>query len=145
MILYNLVCTNDHEFEAWFRDGATYDKQSAAGDIDCPFCGTSRVSKAPMAPHLTRSKGGASGDDRAEVRAREVAEQILEAVNKLRRQIRENSEDVGDNFAKEARRIHYGETEERNIHGQATEEEAEDLDDEGVEFYRLPFTPKRND
>jgi hypothetical protein len=139
MILYRLTCSDGHQFEAWFRDGATYDAQSASGDVECPFCGSAHVTKAPMAPHLATA-----GKKTAEVRAREVAEQILQAVNKLHRHVEENCDYVGDEFAEEARAIHNGDTEERDIYGEATDEEATDLDEEGIEFYRLPQRPRRD-
>ena len=141
MILYRLVCAKGHRFEAWFRDGATYDRQSAAGDIACPFCGSHRVSKAPMAPNLATGKGR---DEAAEARAREVAEQILRTVSRLREHVERHCEYVGERFAEEARRIHYGETEARDIYGEATDQEARELDEEGIEFYRIPFPPRRN-
>jgi len=140
MILFRLTCGDGHQFEAWFRDGATYDSQSASGDVECPFCGSTHVIKAPMAPNLaTTTKKKTS-----EVRAREVAEQILQAVNKLHRHVEENCDYVGDNFAEEARAIHYGDAEERDIFGEATDAEAEDLDLEEIEFFRLPQRPRRD-
>ena len=139
MILFRLTCGEGHQFEAWFRDGATYDSQSASGDVECPFCGSAQVTKAPMAPNLAKSK-----KKTAEVRAREVAEQILQAVNKLHRHVEENCEYVGDDFAEEARAIHYGEAEERDIYGKATDAETEELDVEEIEFYRLPQRPRRD-
>tara|TARA_B100000315_G_scaffold51671_1_gene46094 strand:+ start:548 stop:976 length:429 start_codon:yes stop_codon:yes gene_type:complete len=142
MILYQLSCSNNHQFEAWFRDGATYDAQSSAGDITCPFCDDVNVSKAPMAPHLAKE---GRGEDPAEARAKEVAEQILKAVDKLRKNVEENCDYVGDTFAEEARRIHYGETEAHDIYGEATDEETEELDEEGIEFRRLPTITRRND
>ena len=139
MILYRLTCGDGHQFEAWFRDGATYDSQSATGDVECPFCGSTHVTKAPMAPHLATAK-----KKKAEVRAREVAEQILQAVNKLHRHVEETCEYVGDEFAEEARAIDYGEAEERDIFGEATEAEAMGLEEEGIEFYRLPQRQRRD-
>ncbi len=141
MILYQLACTNAHQFEAWFRDIATYDTQRAAGDIMCPFCGTTGVTKAPMAPNVAT---GAHKSATAEPRAREVAEQIMRAVRRLHRHVEENSEYVGDRFAEEARSIHFGETEERDLYGEATDEEATELDEEGIEFHRIPSIPRRN-
>ncbi len=141
MILYQLACTNAHQFEAWFRDIATYDAQSAAGDILCPFCGNTGVTKAPMAPNVvTGAHSGATADSRA----KEVAEQIMRAVHRLHRHMEENCEYVGDRFAEEARRIHFGETEERDIYGEATDKEAMELDEEGIEFQRVPWIPRRD-
>ncbi|MFQ5617644.1 MAG: DUF1178 family protein [Rhodospirillales bacterium] len=141
MILYQLACNNAHQFEAWFRDIATYDAQSGAGDIMCPFCGSTGVTKAPMAPNVaTGARKGAT----SETRAREVAEQIMRAVHRLHRHVEENCEYVGDRFAEEARSIHFGETEERDIYGEATDEEATELDEDGIEFQRIPWTPRRD-
>ncbi len=141
MILYELACTNAHQFEAWFRDGATYDAQCAAGDIMCPFCGSTGVTKAPMAPNVAT---GAHKGATAETRAREVAEQIMRAVRRLHRHVEEFCVFVGDRFAEEARSIHFGETEERDIYGEATDKEAMELDEEGIEFHRVPFIPRRD-
>ncbi|MBT6093531.1 MAG: DUF1178 family protein [Rhodospirillaceae bacterium] len=145
MIVYQLRCGNEHEFEAWFRDSATYELQAQSGDVVCPFCGDTDVGKAIMAPNISTSKAGPKDADlnRAETRAREVAEQILEAVGEIREHVEASCDDVGDKFAEEAKRIHYGEAEERGIYGKATDEEAEDLDEEGIEFFRLP-SARRN-
>jgi len=147
MILYQLRCSNGHEFEAWFRDSTTYDEQVAHGDVVCPYCSDAQVSKAIMAPNISPSRSRKSppiGNQEAEVRAQEVAEKILDAVNELRDHVTENFEDVGDGFADEARKIHYGEADERGIYGEATDDEAMELDEEGVEFFRLPNPPRRN-
>lgn len=146
MILYQLKCSGGHEFEAWFRDSAAYDEQALGGDINCPQCSDTNVSKAIMAPNITPSRTKApvaAGDSKAEERALEVAEKILEAVDNLRQDVEKNFDNVGDEFASEARRIHYGEAEERGIYGQATDEETIELDEEGIEVYRLPGRPRR--
>ena len=148
MIRYQLKCGQDHEFEAWFLNGATYDSQQASGDVVCPFCGTTEVTKAPMAPNLStgRAETRETREPRetAEERAKDVAEKILQAVDVLRDHVEENCDYVGDDFADEARRIHDGESDERDIYGEATDEEAEELDDEGVPYFRLPFLRRRD-
>ncbi|HJO97203.1 MAG: DUF1178 family protein [Rhodospirillales bacterium] len=141
MIQFKLKCADHHEFEAWFRDGATYDAQSKAGEIECPMCGNRSVTKAPMAPRAIRSAGDRGG---AEDRAREVASQILQAVGKLREEVEKSSDYVGEEFAEEARRIHYGEKDQRNIYGEATAEETKELDDEGIEYSTIPWFPRKN-
>lgn len=146
MILYQLRCHHGHDFEAWFLNSATYDSQSLSGDVTCPFCGTAEVAKAPMAPNITT--GGAKIRVRSveeEARAKKVAEKILEAVDGLRTEVEENCDYVGDEFADEARRIECGEAEKRGIYGEATDDEAEELDEDGIEFFRLPFPRRRND
>ncbi len=139
MILYQLACGNGHQFEAWFRDGATYDEQSTAGDIQCPFCSTTRVSKAPMAPNVATGAGGKEPVDEAD-----VTDRVLQAVATLTEHLEENCEYVGDDFAEEARRIHYGETGERDIYGEATDQETAELDDEDISYWRVPVLPRRD-
>ena len=154
MILYQLRCKDDHTFEAWFKDSAAYDKQAKRGHVECPYCGTTKVTKAPMAPRIGSSKpkdeGAHQGLSETDInamsdeRASEVARQILDAVGKIRSYAEQNFEDVGDGFADEARKIHHGESEERGIYGSASDDEARELEEEGVEFVRLPGTPRRN-
>jgi len=141
MILFRLKCSRDHQFEAWFRTSASYDDQRVGGDISCPACGDRRVGKAPMAPRLSKghvSVNGGSGEKGSEARAREVARQILDAAGKIREAVEDNFEYVGDDFADEARAIHYGDSEERGIYGEATEQEAVALDEEGIDISRIP-------
>ena len=141
MILYRLNCDNDHQFEAWFRDSGSFDEQTALGVIECPFCGNCRIVKSPMAPSLAGRRGKG---ERAEVRAKEVAEQILQAVNTLRDSVEKNCDYVGEKFADEAKRIHYGEVEKRGIYGEASEEDAVDLAEEGIEFSCIPWPSRRD-
>ena len=149
MILYQLNCQRGHDFEAWFLNSVTYDSQLETGDVSCPHCGTTDVAKAPMAPNIARRRGAVQGDksgpEVSETRAKKVAEKILEAVDGLREQVEANCDYVGEDFAEEARRIHYGETDEHDIYGETSDEEAKDLDEEGVDFFRLPFPRRRND
>jgi len=148
MILYQLRCADEHRFEAWFRDSASYDLQARSGDVECPYCGSTDISKAPMAPRIASSKPQEEGADAAqeqdERRATEVAQQILDAVGRIRDYAEDNFEDVGEDFADEARKIHHGDTPERGIYGKATEQDAEELEDEGIDFVRLPGGTRRN-
>ncbi len=107
MILFTLRCTNKHEFEAWFRDGDSFEAQRAAGEVSCPVCGDSSVDKAVMAPRLSRSRDATpSPAAMAEMR---------KALVEMRRQIETHCDYVGPRFAEEARRIHYGETDAHGI------------------------------
>src|SRR6266481_4960238 len=135
MILFALRCAADHAFEGWFRNGAAFETQSEAGKIACPVCGDKTVSKAPMAPHLGRSTKNETPVS---------PEQMRKALGELRRQVEANCDYVGDRFAEEARRIHYGETEARSIYGEASPDDAKSLDDEGIEIARIPW-PSRTD
>lgn len=136
MIKYELKCRKDHVFEAWFYDSATYDKQAEAGKVVCPICNSRKVSKAPMAPRIGRSKG-----EKAAAEAREMAV-MRKALVELRDHVEKNADYVGDQFAEEARKIHYGETDKRNIYGEATKEEARELAEEGVDVAMIPWLPR---
>jgi len=134
MIVYNLKCANDHGFEAWFRDSATYDEQAKADEVVCPACGSTEVAKAPMAPNISPSK--TASPDMAQ------AAEVMGKLRELRAEVESNSDHVGDKFPEEARKIHYGEAEKRNIHGDATPDEAKELKDEGVDFSVIPWVPR---
>jgi hypothetical protein len=133
MILFKLRCGAGHEFEAWFRDGAAYERQAARGLIACSDCGDSTVTKAPMAPRLGR---GAARTDAAP-----SPEQLREMLRAVRHHIETHCDDVGDRFAEEARRIERGEATRRGIYGEATEDEVRALADEGIEVGRIPWVP----
>ncbi|HEX3500572.1 MAG TPA: DUF1178 family protein [Stellaceae bacterium] len=132
MILFALRCAADHEFEGWFRDGATFDRQSAGGKISCPQCGDKSVTKAPMAPRVARARNAAAAPSPAELR---------KALQELRRHVETHCDYVGERFAEEARRIHYGESDPRGIYGEASDDDAKDLAEEGIEVNRIPWLP----
>ena len=143
MILYELKCSNGHYFEGWFKDSATYDLQEKRGEVACPVCSDISVSKAPMAPAVSTSR---KKDNRAhqpvprmEDRAAEIAKEVLQAAGKMQRYVEENCDYVGDQFADEARAIHYGEAEERGIYGEATIDEATNLLEEDIPVNRIPW------
>lgn len=135
MIKYSVKCKNDHQFDGWFKDSATFDKQAKAKQIECPSCGDTKVSKAPMAPRISKSSGT---QEKLTSRADEVAQELAEAASKIREHVEENCDYVGTEFAEEARKIHYGEADERGIYGEATINEAKELDDEGIEVLPIP-------
>ena len=146
MIVFNLRCAKAHVFEAWFRDSATFEAQNAAGEVACPACGNSKVVKAPMAPNISPSKatGGGKDTDKGRDGDLAVAQQVRAALQDIRQQVEKNADYVGDKFAEEARKIHYGETDKRNIYGEASNEEAKSLKDEGVEFGRIPWLSRED-
>ncbi len=132
MILFTLKCAGGHEFEAWFRDGATYERQAARGLVTCPECGDTGIEKAPMAPRLGRAAADAPPPS---------PEPLRRMLQQVRRQVEQNCEYVGERFAAEARRIHQGEAKARGIYGEATEAESRSLADEGIEVARIPWVP----
>jgi hypothetical protein len=135
MIVFDLACGNKHVFEAWFSDSQGFEDQRAVGDVVCPVCGDANVEKSLMAPAVP-AKGQATAKD---VETTQVANEVMQTLHQMRQQVEENCDNVGEDFAEEARKIHYGETDKRNIYGKATREEAEELADEDIEFGVLPW------
>lgn len=136
MIVFELKCPSDHTFEAWFQDSKAYERQRRRKQIACPVCGDCEIDKALMAPAVARSRETQAADERA--RARAALKQLAE----LRKHVEQNCDYVGPKFAEEARKIHYGEVEKRDIYGETTAEEAKELAEEGVEFARIPWAPR---
>lgn len=143
MILYQLRCGKEHQFEAWFKDGQTCDRQLVRKSVECPVCGNRKIAKALMAPRIGASeknqpaKPAAAPQDMA-VMAGAVRQQL----QAIRAKIEENCDYVGEKFADEARKIHYGETEARGIYGEATDDQHQELVEEGVEVARVPWLPR---
>lgn len=133
MIVYSLSCAAGHAFEGWFASSAAYDEQLAGGKLVCPVCDSRKVSKAPMAPALSN----AVGKQKSEPAAHELRK-MRQFMTGLRKHVMETGENVGRDFPEEARKIHYGETEERPIYGEATVKEAVELVEEGVNVAPLP-------
>lgn len=136
MVVYDLICEAGHGFEGWFDKPGDVAEQQSRGLLNCPVCGSHAVNKKPTASHVvTRSAVPSRPDD--QIHEQEVG-QILK---KLHEFVDSNFDDVGSNFAEEARKMHYGETEARDIRGTATAEEARDLKEEGIAATPLPPRP----
>jgi hypothetical protein len=133
MIRYALLCEHDHEFEGWFGASADFDDQQARGLVECPVCASKAVRKAIMAPAVSGTKK--KGQDIAPTQTQAM---MMEAMGRIRRHVEENFDDVGDTFAKEARAIHEGRSEDRGIYGQATSKEVRELVEDGVQIAPLP-------
>ena len=131
MIVYSLSCSKGHAFEGWFKDSGAFDTQQADGKLLCPVCDSRKISKAPMAPALK----GAVGERNS---APDEMRKMRQFMTGLRKYVEQNAEYVGPNFAEEARKIHYGETDQRHIYGEATLTEAQELVEEGVDVAPLP-------
>jgi hypothetical protein len=134
MIRYQLVCKKDHAFEGWFRDSAAYDTQAKKGLLACPTCNSKHVKKAPMAPAVSKK------NELAEAAVK--AKAMREWVSNVRKHVEKNAEYVGEKFPDEARAIHYGDAEERQIYGEATVEDAKELIEEGIPVAPLPSLPR---
>lgn len=183
MILFDLLCSEDHRFEAWFRDSESFDRLAAVGEVQCAVCGDTQVKKALMAPNIstTRSVEGRADEDvsyetpaapnsekpapasttpaapnmavqktpdplggDAGIPVPEKVAAAMKILREVQTHIEKTFDHVGKSFAEEARKMHYGETEKRSIYGQATEEEAEELGEEGIEVNQMPWLPPRD-
>ena len=137
MIVFDLRCVHGHGFEGWFASSEEFARQQGANLVRCPLCDDAHVERMPSA--RVRVSKGATIDAPSESAppAEHVAGFPPDLVAKLREVVR-NTEDVGERFPEEARRIHYQETPARAIRGKASREDAEALTDEGIEFASLP-------
>lgn len=142
MIRYILKCGAGHGFDSWFQNAEAFSVQKAAGQVACPVCGLAEVEKDLMAPAVRPGrKAEAAPPARPDLTA--PASELEEKIAALRKQIEENSEYVGMNFAAEARKIHAGDAPERAIHGEAKPDVARAMIDEGLPVAPLPFLPAR--
>lgn len=161
MIVFDLTCEKDHRFESWFRSSAAYNEQRDASLIECPYCGSTNIRKAPMAPNV-----GAKGNQKSEAapvavpteaapaeepvkaaakpaflqspEVKKFAEKAAKALAEMQKHVADTCENVGNRFAEEARKMHYGESEERGIYGESSVEEAQELIEEGIDIVPLP-------
>ena len=141
MIQFALKCADDHRFDSWFKSTGAFDKLMGAGMITCAVCGSSRVEKAIMAPRVSNSR--ARAEKPASGSLSTPANPAEQAIAALKKQVEENSEYVGMNFATQARDMHEGNAPTRAIHGEARPDEAHKLIDDGVPVTPLPFIPGR--
>lgn len=167
MIRYELTCSQAHDFEGWFRNSADFEAQTKKSLVICPVCGCHEIEKKLMAPAVSTARGKAAmvgrdnsdqaattaegqGDAGTETSVQQRAalvpedpkqKEMLNALRELRKQMIASSDDVGEQFPEEARRMHYGESEQRSIHGQTSVEEAKSLIDEGIDILPLPVLP----
>jgi hypothetical protein len=138
LIRFSLSCDHDHEFEAWFRSNDDFDRQKKRGLVDCPTCGSTKVQKALMAPAVSTGRKR----EKIALAMNDMQKKAMAEMKALSEKIRENADYVGDKFAEEARKIHFGETEQRGIYGEATLDEAKSLAEDGVGFMPIPVFPE---
>ncbi len=161
MIKYRLRCSNGHEFDSWFASSDAYETLEAAGQLSCSHCNDPHISRAIMAPNIVRGHTGdvtgESGSEQSEQQTQDHTQtsqdvdrkksslppmpaemKALEMVRTLRRHVERNHENVGKDFANQARQMYYGEIEKRKIYGEATVEETRELLDEGIPLMQLP-------
>ncbi len=153
MKVLDLQCAHGHVFEGWFASEDDFQRQLSSQLVSCPMCSDTAVTKLPSAPRLNLGAGGGSGPVEgaspvssgapgvAELPGSAPPAALQAAWMQAVRRVMANTEDVGDRFAEEARRMHYGEADERSIRGQATKEETVELLEEGIPVVPLPVPP----
>lgn len=137
MKVLNLQCAHGHGFEGWFASQDAFDTQLAAGLVECPMCGNTAITKLLAAPRL--NLGNAKPPVEATPAKSPAADSPEARWLRAVREVIAQTEDVGDRFVDEARKMHYGEAQERGIRGQATPEQARSLADEGIPVFTLPL------
>lgn len=150
MVIYDLICQFEHEFEGWFKNSEDFESQVRAELVECPFCGTHKVARKPSAVKIG-SKATKAASESQPAEAQQKSEQNepgsqqvvkyrskIEMAQLVRHFVESNFEDVGPRFSDEARKIHYGEAEQRNIRGSATEDQVKELAEEGIESFAVP-------
>ncbi len=137
VIIYDLVCDNEHKFEGWFKDRASFEDQKRRKCIECPVCGSVLVEMVPSSISISGRKASAERDreDDRNVSVPTMLKMLNDFIDK-------HFDDVGDRFADVAIKMHRGEETKRNIKGVTTKEEQETLEEEGIEFLRIPPPPK---
>ncbi len=148
MIRFDLKCSNGHVFDSWFASGQAFETLQARGMVSCAVCGETDVQKSLMAPQVRTTKGKAVAQARTEtddtpVSLAKPTSKLEAAIAELRAKVEANSDYVGKDFAKLARKMHDGESESRAIHGEANMAEARALVEDGVPILPLPFGPKQ--
>ena len=151
MIHYQLRCEQAHEFDGWYRDSDAFGKLAAAGMVECPVCGSDKVARALMAPAIAKARPARTEEPVAaqpqplpqqQAAAGPIPAQMVALLQKMRAEVEKNCDYVGPGFAEEARRMHKGETEFRGIYGEASDTDAEELREEGIDIARLPWVPR---
>ena len=135
MIIFNLKCFNcDFNFEGWFENSKEYLKQNKKNLINCPSCESTNIDKGLMAPNLNKKSNSKN---------KNIKKPLASNMSKLKKIIEKNFDYVGENFTEEAKKIKYGEVEERSIYGEATLEQTKELIEEEIDIVPLPFSSKK--
>ena len=140
MIKYNLKCHNDHEFESWFSNSREYDKLNKKRLLECIFCSSKKINKSIMAPTILNSK---EKDKQNEIFNQNFKDEKNKLLN-LRKYIEKNFEYVGKDFSKKVREVYYDKKNKKAIYGTATSDEREELAEEGIDLFSIPWVNKDN-
>ena len=140
MIKYNLKCNNDHEFESWFSDSKEFDKLNKRELLECSFCSSTKIQKSIMAPMVSGAKSKKDNLNFLDPKLLNEKNKL----SKLREYVEKNFEFVGDKFSQKVREVYYDKKNQKSIYGTTTQEEREELSEEGIDLLSIPWVSKDN-
>jgi len=140
MIKYILKCDKDHEFESWFSDSKEFDKLNKKQFLECIFCSSNKIEKSIMSPMISGVK---SKEKNIGLISKELQKEKVKLL-KLRNYVEQNFEFVGDQLSKKVREVYYDKNSNKSIYGTTTNEEKEELAEEGIELLSIPWVSKDN-
>ena len=140
MIKYNLKCNNKHEFESWFSESSEFDRLIKKNLIECIFCNSKKIEKSIMAPTILNTKNQNIKNDYKKIEIRKFKKELIN----MRKFVEKNFEFVEHNFADKVREVYYDKKSKKNIYGVTTDEEKEELKDEGIDLLSIPWIEKDN-
>ena len=140
MIKYNLKCEKNHEFESWFSNSEEFDKLNTKGMLECIYCSSKKITKSIMAPMISSSKKNNNQIDIIENEFKKEKSKLLQ----LRKYIENNFDYVGDDFSRKVREVYYDKKSNKAIYGKTTPEEREELSEEGIDLFSIPWIDKDN-
>ena len=151
MIHYELRCSQDHEFDGWFKDSAAFERLAKRGLVECPHCGETKVERALMRPAVAKREAlpapvpappSSPPEAPAAAAGGKLPDHMRAMLQRMRSEVEKHCDYVGPQFAEEARKMHRGESDKRGIYGETSPGEAEALAEEGIEFSRMPWVPR---
>jgi len=141
MIKYNLKCEKNHEFESWFSDSIEYEKLSKKNLLDCIFCKSKKIEKTIMSPRISNNT---QKEKRKKLFNEKNNLKIKNDLIQIRSFVEKNFEYVGGDFTRKVRDIYYDKKNKKNIYGSATQQERDELQEEGIDLFSIPWIEKKN-
>lgn len=142
MVIYDLMCDAEHRFEGWFKSADDYQQQRERGLLSCPMCSSEAVRKIPSASYVQTARSKEPAAAKESHTGGVVPTVDPKVMQKIREFVESHTDDVGQQFAEEARKMHYGETEHRPIRGEASLDEVVELHQEGIDALPVPLSPR---
>ncbi len=143
MIKYNLKCYNNHEFESWFSDSKEFEKLKKKKMLECIYCNSSNIKKSIMSPNVLNSESDKRKLTSIESKSKEIVK-IKKELKKIKKFVENNFKYVGNKFTQEIKDIHYNNKKDKNIYGTTTQQERDELKEEGIELTTIPWIKEEN-